>query len=98
MRLTEFALPSSIAAVLSSGPLPVERTRNVLLGVLYSNERLLQPILSRGGRSITPNVLFVQASYSLRVTRFTQNIPCKRIFLWPIKRNSADYLTESIAH
>ena len=40
MRLTEFASPSSIAAVLSSGPLPMERTRNVLLGVLYSHERL----------------------------------------------------------
>ena len=52
MRLTEFASPSSIAAVLSSGPLPMERTRNVILGVLYSYERLtrlLLPILSRGG-------------------------------------------------
>ena len=62
MRLTEFASPSSIAAVLSSGPLPMERTRNVLLGILYSHERLtrlLLPILSRGGRSITKNVLVV---------------------------------------
>ena len=52
MRLTEFASPSSIAAVLSSGPLPMERTRNVLLDVIYSHERLtrlLLSILPRGG-------------------------------------------------
>ena len=62
MRLTEFASPSSIAAVLSSEPLSMERARNVLLGVLYSYERLtrlLLPILSRGGRSVTENVLVV---------------------------------------
>ena len=38
MRLIEFASPSSIDAVHSSGPLPMERTRNVLLDVLYSHE------------------------------------------------------------
>ena len=62
MRLTEFASPSGIAAVLSFGTLPMERIRNVLLGVLYSHERLtrlLLPTLSRGGRSITENVLVV---------------------------------------
>ena len=62
MRLIEFASPSSIVAVLSSGPLLTERTRKVLLDVLCSHERLtrlLLPILSRGGRSITENVLVV---------------------------------------
>ena len=62
VRLTELASPSSIAAVLSSGPLPMERTRNVLLGVLYSHERLTRlvlPIFARGGRSITENALVV---------------------------------------
>ena len=52
MRFTEFVSPSNIAAVLFSGPSPMERTRNVLLGVISSHERLtrlLLPILSRGG-------------------------------------------------
>ena len=42
----------AFAAVLSSGPLPMERTRNVPLDVLCSHERLtrlLLSILSRGG-------------------------------------------------
>ena len=59
---SQSSLHPSVAAVLSSGPLTMERTRNVLLGVLYSHERLtrlLLPILSRGGRSITENVLVV---------------------------------------
>ena len=38
MRLTEFASPSSIAAVRSSGLLRMERPRNGFLGVLYSHE------------------------------------------------------------
>ena len=97
MRLTEFASPSSIAAVLSSAPLPMERTRNVLLGVLYSHERLtrlLPPILSRGGpRTFLWYKLAILygLSASLRIFR------SKSIFLWPIDRNSADYLIESIA-
>ena len=43
-RGSQGSLHLSIAAVLSSGPLPMERTRNVLLDVLYSHERLLQSI------------------------------------------------------
>ena len=49
---SQSSIPPNIAAVLSSGPLPMERTRNVLLDVLYSYERLrrLHPsILPRGG-------------------------------------------------
>ena len=48
----KISLHPSIAAVLSSGSLPMERTRNVLLDVLYSRERLTSLLLSifpRGG-------------------------------------------------
>ena len=51
-RGSQSSLHPSFAAVLSSGPLPMERTRNVLLDLLYSHERLtrlLLSILSRGG-------------------------------------------------
>ena len=51
-RGSQSSLHPSIAAVLSSGPLPMERTRNVLLDVLYSHEpltRLPLSILSRRG-------------------------------------------------
>ena len=51
-RRSQSSLPPNIAAVLSSGPLPMDRTRNVLLDVLYSYERLMRlhlSILSRGG-------------------------------------------------
>ena len=61
-RDSQSSLPPSIAAVLSSGPLPMERTRNVLLDVLHSQERLtrlLLFILSRGRRFITENALVV---------------------------------------
>ena len=49
---SQSSLPPSIAAVLSSGSLPVERTRNVVLDLLHSHERLTRlflSILSTGG-------------------------------------------------
>ena len=55
----------SIAAVLSSRPLPMEGTRNVLLDVLYSLERLtclLLSVLSRVGMFHSENALAVQTS------------------------------------
>ena len=51
-RVRSSSLHPSIAAVLSSEPLPMERTRNALLDLLCSHERLtrlLLSILSRGG-------------------------------------------------
>ena len=36
VKLAQSSLPPSIADVLSSGPLSMERTRNVLLDLLYS--------------------------------------------------------------
>ena len=51
-RGSQRSIHPSIAAELSSGPLPMERTRNVLLDVPYSHERLtrlLLSILSKGG-------------------------------------------------
>ena len=45
-RGSQSSLHPSIAAVLSSGPLPMERTKNVLQDVLSSHERLTRLLLS----------------------------------------------------
>ena len=61
-RGSQSSLHPSIAAVLSSGPLSMERTRNVLLDVLYSHERLTRFFYLScpgGERSITENALVV---------------------------------------
>ena len=58
---SQSSLHPSFAAVLSSGPLPMERTRNVLLDVLCSHERLTRLLLScpEEERSISENALVV---------------------------------------
>ena len=81
---SQSSLHPSIAAVLSSGPLPMERTRNVLLDVLYSHERLtrlLLSILSRGGTfHLFPWALNALTSIYLVQRR---NVPLPRtLFLW----------------
>ena len=86
--------------------LSMERARNVLLDVLYSDERLTclrLSILSRGEtfdyRKLSCGNKLARLCSSLRrrvIFSTQKNIPFKRIFFWPIEHDSADYLTQSI--
>ena len=89
-RGSQSSLHPSVSAVLSSGSLPMERTRNVFL---YPHERLTRLLLL----STLCRGTFHHREHSCGIISSTQNIPFNRIFLWSIDHNSAGYLTESIA-